>query len=358
MEVPKNITQIGEANTNCRIYIEDYVFSYINQMKGQVFEKEKCIGLYGTHRSEEGVEYYFLYGACEIHFATKDARHLSQAVLQDAEKQRKRYFPGYAFYGFLWTSEEMVEGITIYEQGLCRYVPGYARFYEQNDEMLSFLLAGKNQTKVEESTEDKFAAARANQERRREEHIEAADKTVEAGKKHFPLWIPAAACLGILLYANRQTILRTDDLDVIRQKAETVWADFSERQLPDIEIGIEESTPHSAGKIIAEEALTEAVKKENEVLQPVTGDQVEAVSTPVLNEPEPGFSIEATPAPSESVAVTAEVKPEKYTIRKGDTLIAICVERYGSDSRLKEICELNQIRDPDDIKVGAKILLP
>ena len=47
-----------------------------------------------------------------------------------------------------------------------------------------------------------------------------------------------------------------------------------------------------------------------------------------------------------------------YTIKKGDTLIGICIKRYGSDARVAEICELNHIKNPDDIKVDDKILLP
>lgn len=32
MELPKNITQIGETNPHCKIYVEDYVISYIRQL--------------------------------------------------------------------------------------------------------------------------------------------------------------------------------------------------------------------------------------------------------------------------------------------------------------------------------------
>ena len=32
MELPKNITQVGEADKYCKIYMEDYVISYIKQM--------------------------------------------------------------------------------------------------------------------------------------------------------------------------------------------------------------------------------------------------------------------------------------------------------------------------------------
>ncbi|MCI9232689.1 MAG: peptidoglycan-binding protein, partial [Lachnospiraceae bacterium] len=39
MELPKNITQIGETNPHCKIYVEDYVISYIRQLNQYAREK-------------------------------------------------------------------------------------------------------------------------------------------------------------------------------------------------------------------------------------------------------------------------------------------------------------------------------
>ena len=50
--------------------------------------------------------------------------------------------------------------------------------------------------------------------------------------------------------------------------------------------------------------------------------------------------------------------PVGYVIQKGDTLIGISIRQYGTDARVSEICSLNQITNPDDIKIGQKILLP
>ncbi len=47
-----------------------------------------------------------------------------------------------------------------------------------------------------------------------------------------------------------------------------------------------------------------------------------------------------------------------YQIEKGDTLYTISQKVYGNTSKVEEICELNQINDPDNIKYGQKILLP
>ncbi|MCM1088445.1 MAG: LysM peptidoglycan-binding domain-containing protein [Muribaculaceae bacterium] len=49
---------------------------------------------------------------------------------------------------------------------------------------------------------------------------------------------------------------------------------------------------------------------------------------------------------------------EYYRIEKGDTLCTISIKIYGDASKVKEICELNEITDPDCIKYGQKILLP
>ncbi|MDE7277980.1 MAG: LysM peptidoglycan-binding domain-containing protein, partial [Lachnospiraceae bacterium] len=49
---------------------------------------------------------------------------------------------------------------------------------------------------------------------------------------------------------------------------------------------------------------------------------------------------------------------EYYKIEKGDTLNKISIKIYGNTGKVKEICELNEIKDPDNIKYGQKILLP
>ena len=90
MELPKNVTQIGEPDRSCKIYVEDYVMSYIKQLNGHAREKEMAVALYGTRQEEAGVTYLFFYGACRLNFLQRESRHLSQAVLQEAEEQRRK----------------------------------------------------------------------------------------------------------------------------------------------------------------------------------------------------------------------------------------------------------------------------
>lgn len=47
-----------------------------------------------------------------------------------------------------------------------------------------------------------------------------------------------------------------------------------------------------------------------------------------------------------------------YMIKQGDTLAKICMQYYGSLSKMGEVCERNQIENKDSIYYGQKIVLP
>ena len=168
MDLPKNVTQIGETNHSCKIYVEDYVISYIKQMNGHALDKGLAVALYGVRREEAGITYLFFYGAAKLNFLQRETRHLSQAVLQEAEKTRKRYFGEYTFLGYRLLDGEMVEGFHVYEQGVCRYIEGYAQFYEKNDSMLRFMLEERQEeVKPEEFDQEKYDVVKRRQEERR-----------------------------------------------------------------------------------------------------------------------------------------------------------------------------------------------
>ena len=57
-------------------------------------------------------------------------------------------------------------------------------------------------------------------------------------------------------------------------------------------------------------------------------------------------------------AVCRENGWQEYTVQKGDSLSKISERYYGTMSRVKDICELNQIAVEDLIYAGQKIYLP
>ncbi len=366
MELPKNITQIGETNPHCKIYVEDYVVSYMKQMNAMAVNKDMAVALYGTRREEGLVTYLFLYGACKVDFLQRETRHLSQAQQQEIERKRKKYFMDYQFLGYRLLNGEMIEGVHVCEQGICRYILGYAQFYEKNDCMLNFMLDVREEIAPEMVSREKYDIVRERQEERRAIYEEqtASKQVPPASAGHMRKMKGVAAAVFVMLGAVGLASLSGDGgVERIKESAEQLMSSVMEQQLPDaIEAG---SSQVKVDMLVAEDNLASAVLQENEELLSMESVATESVVVEsVETEQTPSESVKETGVPSESDVpenasaeeVTAE--PTSYTICPGDTLIGICVREYGSDARLSEVCELNRIANADEIEVGQKILLP
>lgn len=401
MELPKNVTQIGETNPHCKIYVEDYVISYIKQLNRHAGDKMLAVALYGVRKEEGGIAYLFLYGACKLNFLQRECRHLSQAVQQEVEKQRKRYFSEYEFLGYRLLDGEMVEGFHICEQGVCRYIEGYAQFYEKNDSMLSFMLderqgeatpeefdrakydvVKKRQEERRNSTENKGGQIVRYRNRESRKHTEGASKA-----KLRNMQLTAAASFVLLGVVGLAVMTNGEKAGEWQTAARQFLEGMTEKQLPDAVEVVNHSV--QPGVIVAEDKLTDAILKENAAAasgasgeeqqagtQPSgtapdasSGNQQPAVPEPTpqptpIPTPEPTSTPEPTPTPEPEKPAEAEPtkapvsEPASYTVQKGDTLIGICIKTYGSDARVAEICSLNNISNPDDIKEGTRILLP
>lgn len=380
MELPKNITQIGEVNRSCRIYVEDYVISYIKQLNNHARDKDMAVALYGTRQEENGVSYLFFYGACRLNFLQRESRHLSQAVQQEAEEQRQKYFMQYEFLGYCMLNGEMVEGFQICQQGVCRYIAGYAQFYEKNDCMLAFMLEDRRETvRPETVNQEKYDEVKKRQEERR---LQSEEKGGQALRGRFAkpvskygvrnlrhMRYAAAAVFVLLCVAGYATVSDGNSLEDLQVAALQMFQDATSQQIPDSMDAADHS--EQAGIIVAEDKLTDAILQENMAgagteVQEASSDDVEVASMSPTVEPTPEATPEPTPeiTPEPTLEPTPEPMPEatpepvSYTIQRGDTLIGICIAKYGSDERVAEVCSFNGITNPDDIKVGQKILLP
>ncbi len=430
MELPKNITQIGEADKHCRIYVEDYVVSYIKQMNGMAQNKDIAIALYGRKTEEDGVTYLFAYGSAKLNFLQKPVRHLSQAQEQEIEKLRKKYFSEMSFLGYQILNGEMVEGFQICEQEICRYVAGYAQFYEKNDSMLAYMLENRGEeAEPEKVDQEKYEVVKKRQEERRQRqesgyasraagHTENTSveyrRAAAARRKEPDNIIPmptvglrrmkmAATGVFVLLCVMALALMRQESTgESLGETARQAMSNLMEQKLPD---AVEEQSQIST--LVAEDKLEDALRQENAAAGNTTGTAAETVmpegtenasmdgtgnsavdpteenmgsvadgtaedsnvtknTTDVTEATEQNTTQETTqdvtqtaePAAAETPTVEAVSQPTHYTIRRGDTLIGISLRNYGSNSKVPEICSLNGITDPDDIKIGQEILLP
>ena len=399
MELPKNITQIGEADKHCKIYVEDYVVSYIKQMNGMAQNKDIAIALYGRKTTEGGVSYLFAYGSVKLNFLQKPVRHLSQAQEQEIEKLRKKYFPEMTFLGYQILNGEMVEGFQICEQEICRYVAGYAQFYEKNDSMLAYMLENRGEeAEPEKVDQEKYEVVKKRQEERRQRQEKVSkERAATAQVRHeSDNMVPvstlglrrmkmAAAGVFVLLCVMALALMRQENTgESLGQTARQAMSNLMEQKLPD---AVEEQGQVST--LVAENKLEDALRQENaaagsseestaeapadksvaenttamtgEAEQNTTSDATPATEVPATEAPATETPVTEAPASETTAEITVTetvVEPKTYMIQRGDTLIGISIRNYGSNGRVAEICSLNGITDPDDIKIGQKILLP
>lgn len=361
MELPKNITQIGETDKNSKIYMEDYVVSYIKQQNKKTAGKQLGVALYGRENREENVCYYFVYGACKVNYISKEVKHLSGAQLQEVERIRKASFEEYRFIGYCVLDGEAVEGIYLYENEICRYIKGYACFYEKNDSMLSFMVENREKDFLPEQVSVlKYEEVKDRQQERKRLFEAGKGATVkkpvekqETENNFFP--VAAVLMLAVLGVAAAGYSNPGELKNRLSAGIDTLQTWFAQEQ--------EEILPVAAEHVetlVAEDQLTEAIQKENDL--PDASSPAAASPLPV----ESALPTEAptpvpTPQPTPEIVATPEPvvqQPSEYTICIGDTLIKICRSRYGDEGMVKEVCSMNGISDPNNIQVGQKILLP
>ena len=409
MELPKNITQIGEVGKTCKIYVEDYVVSYMKQLNQAALDKSMAIALYGKRREENGIVYYFVYGACKLDFLQREVRHLSQAQRQEIDRLRKKYFPEHTFVGYRLLDGDMIEGFHICEQDICRYISGYAQFYEKNDAMLAYMLDVREETEPEQVNQEKYEEVKKRQEERRassENQIRAVRNTNNIRRMPTPVNLQkmrltavgvfALLCLlGIATFredelknsenknaldavatsgvVQKDTLVMEDKLDqVLLEENQSAGkkTDVSEKESANPEQAkVEASEPSevqaSAAVQQAENKQPTSVEQPSESEQQAKGDQqvkgnLQEGSKPVQTTEETASG--ETAATSAKPEVTQTSQPVSgavaYVIQPKDTLTAISIRQYGTDIRVADICNLNKITNPDDIKEGQVIMLP
>ena len=140
MQIPKNVIQTGETDPCHKIYMEDYVHTLLTQYR----ENEADFCLYGKREQEGEISYYFIYGAAKEE--------------PGWELMESRYFALQRRIGEVTFDEK--EAWAFFEDGYSTPLDGYFIFYEQNEDMQSYLIAMHQNQPGEKTVEVRHRAAR------------------------------------------------------------------------------------------------------------------------------------------------------------------------------------------------------
>ena len=167
MKLPSIVKRIGEGEGESRVYIEDYVYSYLNELKNRKEMLPLKAALFGYTCSKDEKFFYFVYGAACITDELQKGRN--------EEDVRNLFFPTNEFIGY----------VNIYSEGLklSEKKSDCCIFYDTNEPMQNYLLSCYNRN-VEEGISLK-----------EKEELKAVWKATE--KKHY-LW-PGKWIKGLLI---------------------------------------------------------------------------------------------------------------------------------------------------------------
>ena len=463
LKIPKNVMQIGTGSPNVKLYMEDYVHTFLERCQG----KETCLA-FGQQEEKDGVRYYLIYGA------EKET---------DFRRGNFPYFQKLDRIGKIEKKEAAVRFWTVRGEEI--QIGGYFVFYEQNEEMQAYMIAERERNCPAAVEEERvMEAISARREKRKTEAAADAARGTTASRASAPnaaRGTVASRASAPNTASDRKTVLsrlgalkaavpalnaasRKTAFGTSYQNRSGSTGDLfpklcrigclvlllvlvgtaltSVNQYPDMKavsalfagavrdtkketentssgLIVEETVGwNSSGETMQSAALDEAAQADdanstantamdgeaadNRTRDSVTTDSVmpdsvmpdSVTSDSVTTDSVTTNSVTSDSVTTDSVttdSVTADDQnavatnadaassaalqpasapdsspqaqealalPESYQVQKGDSLIAISRRFYGTDEKVIEICRLNNIKDPNQIRPGQNILLP
>lgn len=414
LKIPKNVMQIGTGSPNVKLYMEDYVHTFLERYQG----KETCLA-FGQQEEKDGIRYYLIYGV------EKET---------DFRRGNFPYFQKLERIGKIEKKEAAVRFWTVRGEEI--QIGGYFIFYEQNEEMQAYMIAEREQSRPADVEEERvMEAISARREKRKAEAAADAARGITASRASAPNTASGRktvlsrlgalkAAAPTLNAASRKTAFGTAYQDRLGSTGALFpklcrigclvlllvlvgTALTSVNQYPDMKAvsallagavrNTKNETENTSPGLIVEEtvgwnssdemaqsaALDEAtqaddatgavntamdgevtdnrtaddVMTDNVTADSATADSQNAVTTDADAE---SSTARQSASASDSFPQVQEAlaHPESYQVQKGDSLIAISRRFYGTDEKVIEICRLNNIKDPNQIQPGQNILLP
>ncbi len=384
-QLPKNIRQIGDISTSYKIYMEDYVHTFMARIPEQ--ESGARVGLFlGKSNWMNGVTYIFIRSALLMEKMEASLEHISftEEIWQQAEWEIENSFAGQQVVGWFFVMPECPMELTDvlyrthlnyfggndkllymleplekeemffhYENGCMSRQRGFYLYYDKNEPMQEYMIRMNKNIPIERKEDVKDKAV---QDFRK--IISGKPGGEEEEKKGgFSLFHAVGACVvagavavGITWMNNHQKTQETSvktERTVMQpagaQDPEDLWP-VQQGTSPQILDDDRDEREEGEGGEAEEE------KNGNETRETKSRETAfpSETAAPAPAEPEGG------PA-SQSQEVTAQ---GSYVVQRGDTLSSISKRVYGDPGQVSRICKLNNLNINDIIYPGQIILLP
>lgn len=375
-QLPKNIRQIGSPAGHTKVYVEDYVITFLNALTTDHNTFVRGAILFGEKKKIGNDTIIFVRGAIEGQNLELD---LDEAVFDDRVwreiyQQKDRFFgqmevigwallrmgfsvrlndkikkthfenfPGDGKVLYMIDQLEQEDAFYVYRgQDLVRQ-SGYYIYYEKNPMMQSYLIERNERIKEVRSYEN-MMEARRDEKVIRQFRERVMEKTKSGHRKGMIRRVASAAVMAIVIAAggamyyysqNRTTI----DFRSMVQGAVTTMGMGVHKQ-----IATEKEKMPST--LQTQEQKTETTTTTEKKKEKTTQETEKTTQT-----------VKQSTTEQRKVR-TIRREWETYRVRKGDTLVSISKRRYGNQRAIQRIRDLNGIGPKEQIYPGQKLLLP
>ena len=387
-QLPKNVRQIGNVSDSSKIYIEDYVDTFFNQLCEKAEQEMQGAFLIGETVQEEDQDYIYVYGAIrmkELIVKGKDFV-IGEHVWKDACEKCKEYFGNAEILGWFITGGEhplevnhninklhqkyfsreksifvtknardKEEKFYIYKYRDMMECSGHYVYYEKNVEMQNYMIATRKKVGFtpSEIIEDRVTKNFRSLIREKNEMAEQ--------KNHSRLVYGMSTFLVLVIVVIGVTMLNNyDKMQGVQDSLGTLNGEESKENEGDI--------AEVFGENVTSENQEDEPEEGAQTTQPgsdqTTGEDGEQATQPeseqtVQLDGEQTTQPNDGQTPGQDGTETPVIKaPKTYVVKKGDTLETISREQYGDVTRVNEICKINGLDDGNLIFIGQKLLLP
>lgn len=347
-QFPKNVRQIGNVSDSPKIYVEDYVDTFLNQLCDKMEEQPQGAFLIGEKGQIEEQDCVYISGAVRISeiVKTETGLEIEESAVEAGMKDCKEYFGNQSLVGWFLIDPSRVPGLDesiekihkkyfgeansvfvikdpkdrdekfyAYKYEELMEINGHYIYYEKNPEMQNYMISSRKENKMtpSESITDRAAKDFRSIVKAR---LEKADQK----QSNRFLYAASTFLLIVILIIGVTMVNNYDKIKAVQTSLDQITKTVEKTE---------------NGEAQAAEGKTAAVVKEG------ASSQNEKQSTEDLEENE-----------------ETEGQEQYYIVQRGDTLATISRKFYGDTSYVKAIERMNGLTNGDFIYIGQKLLLP
>ena len=370
--LPKNIRQIGSPVGHTKVYIEDYVITFLNSLSMDKNTYVRGAILFGEKKTIEDDTIIYVKGAIEGQNLELDLDEtvFNDEVWREIYQQKDRLFPGLEVIGwallrmgfsvrlndkikkthfenfpgegkvlYMIDDLENEDAFYVYRgQDLARQ-SGYYIYYDKNPMMQEYLAERREGMKESENYEKMMENMR-DERLIRQFREKVSRKTKSSQRKgRFRTFSTAAAVavmmiMGGTMYYYAQQDQSINFREVVNGAVNTMGKGVKE-QVEDKSETTEKTK--TVTKVLDTQAST-VEKKSTTAAQITTAKKTAATAAKKTN--------------------ASKYKYYKYTVKKGETLVSISRKVYGTQKLVKRIREANALSNQNQIYPGQKLIIP